>query len=188
MPPAVMRAMYSSLGVAVTVPRGAASTGSSRSAASRFSRVPSISPWVRGHIVSRCRRPVSDWAAVGSASWRVDPVITKRPDRSSRFSSALMASRMAGTCWYSSIHTGDGPTTNAPGSASAAARVAGSSRSTTSTPRAPASSASKVDLPTVRGPCRAITGSSVSRSLATSKSRRATIPEIGKVGPLTSQP
>ncbi len=82
-----------------------------------------------------------------------------RPGRPSRFSSAFMASSTNGTCWYSSIHTGPDPLTNIAGSASAASRVATSSRSTSSAPTWAAIARNSVDFPTDRGPWRSRTGS-----------------------------
>jgi hypothetical protein len=99
-------------------------------------------------------RPVSACAGAGIAAYRVDPARTYRPGRRSRLSCALMASSSSGTCWYSSISTGSADSTNRPGSARTADRVAGSSQSITGRPRRPANWPRSVLLPTVRGPVK----------------------------------
>ena len=121
-------------------------------------------------------RPVSACAAAGIAAYRVDPARTYRPGRRSRLSCALMASRSSGTCWYSSISTGSADSTNRPGSARTADRVAGSSQSITGRPSRPANWPRSVLLPTVRGPLRTSTGSSANRASATSTRRRSAKP------------
>src|ERR1039457_4161491 len=87
-----------------------------------------------------------------------------------------MASSSSGTCWYSSIRTGCSDSTNLAGSSRTAALVAKSSQSSTARPRCPANSLSRVLLPTVRGPLRTTTGSSVSLASTTSPSRRLARP------------
>ena len=121
-------------------------------------------------------RPVSACAAVGTAAYRVDPARTYRPGRRSRLSCALMASRSSGTCWYSSISTGSADSTNRPGSARTADRVAGSSQSITGRRSRSASWPRSVLLPTVRGPLRTSTGSSANRASATPTRRRSAKP------------
>ena len=59
------------------------------------------------------------------------------------------------------------------GLASTASRTALSSRSNTGTPRAAAKVASRVDFPTERGPCSAMTGSSVANASRMGERRRA---------------
>src|ERR1700761_6728321 len=117
-------------------------------------------------------RPVSAWAAAGTAAYRVDPARTYLPGRRSRLSWALMASRSSGTCWYSSIRTGSLDSTNRPGSAPTADPVAGSAQADTGRLSPSANWLRRVLLPTVRGPLRTSTGSSAKRVVATSTRRR----------------
>ena len=111
-PPAQTRSTYSRRvvvedGIRLTTPSGSAGNISRR-----FSLTPAISPWDSGQMVRECNRPVRACAVTGRASCRVDPVITAVPGRlPSRFSLALSASRMSGTRWYSSTHTGAAPPT-----------------------------------------------------------------------------
>lgn len=144
-----------------------AASGSVRSRESRCSRVPPISPWDSGQTVMEWSRPVSACAERGSASCRVDPVSTAVPTADPfAFSRALRASSTpacADTHRCTSVPVRRPP---GPGLPAAASRTAGLSRSMTSTPRSSASPRSRVDFPTDRGPCRAITGSS-----STSRSR-----------------
>lgn len=86
-------------------------------------------------MVRECSRPVRAWVVRGSAAWRVEPVGSAVPGFvPSLLRRALMASIISGVCWYSSTHTGGTPETARVGFAATASRVAGSSRSLTSTP------------------------------------------------------
>src|SRR5260221_2771591 len=82
-----------------------------------------------------------------------------------------MASSNSGTCWYSSIRTSWSDSTTLGGSSRTADLVAGSSQSITDRPSRSPSWLSRVLLPTVRGPLRTTTGSSVSLASTTSTSR-----------------
>src|SRR5258707_4470655 len=82
-----------------------------------------------------------------------------------------MASSNSGTCWYSSIRTSWFDSTNLAGSSRTADLVAGSSQSITDRPSRSPSWLSRVLLPTVLGPLRTTTGSSVSLASTTSTSR-----------------
>ncbi len=105
--------------------------------------------------------------------------MTKRPGDVRRFSSALIASNVSGTCWYSSMHTGAGPATNNPGSGRNASRTARSSRSITVTPYRSAVSRSNVDFPTERA--------RAARGLAPPKGAR-TPPRRGDNAPVLATP
>lgn len=128
--------------------------------------------------MTTCARPVSDCAACGSTVYLVESVRTKRPGLVSWFSSALIASRISGACWNSSISTGSGPEMRKPGSATAAARTSSRSRSNTVRSNSAPSSESIVLFPTVRGPVRITTGSSSMLCRTTSRSRLGRSPLI----------
>jgi len=136
---------------------------SKRSSRNR-SRRPRISPWERGQRLIRSALPTSDSEILKVAQTLAEPVRRNIPAapgfvRRSRSTRLLIASRIAGAFWNSSMKRGRSLCSMKPaGSAFAAALGPASSKLTQRADRSAATCRARVLFPHCRGPVIATTG------------------------------